>query len=74
MNGDRASVTSPVVDCLVVDDEPRLRQVLVHLMRNDGFQCFEAGNGLEAIEILQRQPVTLILSELVDQMMLRGRE
>jgi len=64
MNGDRASVSSPAVDCLVVDDEPRLRQVLVHLMRNDGFHCFEAGNGLEAIDILQRQPVTLILSDL----------
>ncbi|HEX3866668.1 MAG TPA: hypothetical protein VHV78_07925, partial [Gemmatimonadaceae bacterium] len=23
--------------CLVVDDEPRLRQVMVHLMRGDGF-------------------------------------
>ena len=63
MNGDRASVTDQV-DCLVVDDEPRLRQVLVHLMRNDGFRCFEAGNGLEAVELLQRQPVTLIMSDL----------
>jgi response regulator RpfG family c-di-GMP phosphodiesterase len=63
LNGDRASVTD-TVDCLVVDDEPRLRQVLVHLMRNDGFRCFEAGNGLEAIEVLQRQPVTLIMSDL----------
>jgi response regulator RpfG family c-di-GMP phosphodiesterase len=48
----------------VVDDEPRLRQVLVHLMRNDGFRCFEAGNGAEAIELLERQPVTLIMSDL----------
>jgi len=63
LNGDRMSVTD-TVDCLVVDDEPRLRQVLVHLMRNDGFRCFEAGNGLEAIEVLQRQPVTLIMSDL----------
>lgn len=64
MNGDRESVTSGLVDCLVVDDEPRLRQVLVHLMRGDGFRCLEAGNGLEAIEVLQRQPITLILSDL----------
>ena len=52
------------VDCLVVDDEPRLRQVLVHLMRNDGFRCFEAGNGADAIAVLERQPVTLIMSDL----------
>lgn len=56
--------TSPAVDCLVVDDEPRLRQVLVHLMRGQGYRCFEAGNGREALELLERQPVTLLMSDL----------
>lgn len=50
--------------CLVVDDEPRLRQVLVHLMRNDGFTCLEAGNGEEALAQLERQPVELMMSDL----------
>lgn len=50
--------------CLIVDDEPRLRQVLAHLMRNDGFTCLEAGNGQEAIAVLERQPVTLVMSDL----------
>src|SRR6476659_1461297 len=50
--------------CLSVDDEPRLRQVMVHLMRGDGFQCIEAGNGFEALEQLERYPVTLVLSDL----------
>jgi putative two-component system response regulator len=50
--------------CLIVDDEPRLRQVMVHLMRGDGFQCVEAGNGLEALEQLTKHPVTLVLSDL----------
>jgi response regulator RpfG family c-di-GMP phosphodiesterase len=50
--------------CLIVDDEPRLRQVLVHLMRNDGFTCLEAGNGEEAIAVLQRQQVSLVMSDL----------
>ncbi|MEX2179896.1 MAG: HD domain-containing phosphohydrolase [Gemmatimonadaceae bacterium] len=54
----------PTVSCLVVDDEPRLRQVLVHLMHTDGFRCFEAGNGVDAIALLERQPVTLIMSDL----------
>ena len=52
------------LDCLVVDDEPRLRQVLLHLMRNDGFRCFEACNGVEAIEVLERQAVPLVLSDM----------
>ena len=50
--------------CLVVDDEPRLRQVLAHLMRGDGFTCFEAGNGEEALAQLQRHPITLVMSDL----------
>ena len=50
--------------CLIVDDEPRLRQVLAHLMRADGFECTEAGNGAEALERLEERPVTLVLSDL----------
>jgi response regulator RpfG family c-di-GMP phosphodiesterase len=50
--------------CLIVDDEPRLRQVMVHLMRSDGFQCVEAGNGVEALEQLQKYPAILVLSDL----------
>ena len=58
MKRDHGAAAAKPVDCLVVDDEPRLRQVLVHLMKNDGFRCFEAGNGVEAIEQLEREPVT----------------
>lgn len=50
--------------CLIVDDEPRLRQVLVHLMRNDGFSCLEASNGEEALEHLQQTPISLVMSDL----------
>jgi cyclic di-GMP phosphodiesterase len=50
--------------CLVVDDEPRLRQVLVRLMQGDGFACTEAASGVEALEQLQRQSATLVLSDL----------
>ncbi|HEU4995158.1 MAG TPA: HD domain-containing phosphohydrolase [Gemmatimonadaceae bacterium] len=64
MSDNGASKPAAGVDCLVVDDEPRLRQVLVHLMRNDGFTCHEASNGIEAIEVLQRSPIALILSDL----------
>lgn len=59
-----AAEEPPRVDCLVVDDEPRLRQVLLHLMRADGFRCFEASNGAEAIEILEKQPITLVMSDM----------
>jgi putative two-component system response regulator len=54
----------PLPYCLIVDDEPRLRQVMVHLMRGDGFQCIEAANGIEALEQLEQYPVILVLSDL----------
>jgi putative two-component system response regulator len=58
----RADLSPPV--CLVVDDEPRLRQVILHLMRTDGFRCFEAGDGADALAVLERQPATLVLSDI----------
>jgi putative two-component system response regulator len=54
----------PQPRCLIVDDEPRLRQVMMHLMRSDGFDCVEASNGIEALAQLEAQPVTLVLSDL----------
>lgn len=50
--------------CLVVDDEPRLRQALMRLMRSDGFTCFEAGSGVEALEVLAREPIDLMISDM----------
>lgn len=50
--------------CLVVDDEPRLRQALTRLMQGEGFTCLEAGSGREALETLEREPVALVLSDM----------
>lgn len=50
--------------CLVVDDEPRLRHALSRLMQGDGFTCFEAGSGNEALAILEREQVALLLSDM----------
>ena len=51
-------------NCLIVDDEPRLRQILAHLMRADGFRCIEAANGVEALEQLERSPITLVMTDM----------
>lgn len=50
--------------CLVVDDEPRLRRVLVRLLESDGFACREAGSGVEALALLEAEAVPLVLSDL----------
>jgi response regulator RpfG family c-di-GMP phosphodiesterase len=50
--------------CLIVDDEAPLRQVLMHLMRGDGFECAEAANGRDALAYLANHRVTLVISDL----------
>src|SRR5213595_1647259 len=52
------------VKCLVVDDEPRLRRVLVRLLEGEGFTCAEAGSGVEALEMLYHEQVPLVISDL----------
>ena len=64
LNGQHSDATSPGVTCLIVDDEPRLRQVLLHLMRGDGFHCLEASNGVEAVELIERHQVQLLMSDM----------
>lgn len=59
-----AGVVANAPYCLVVDDEDRLRQVLMHVMRKDGFRCIEAATGEQALEHLRRHPVSLMLSDL----------
>src|SRR5438094_7984233 len=50
--------------CLVVDDEPRLRRVLVRLLEGEGFTCAEAGSGVEALQMLHQEQVPLVISDL----------
>lgn len=52
------------MSCIVVDDEPRLRRVLVRLLEGDGFACREAGSGVEALQLMERQPAPLVISDL----------
>jgi putative two-component system response regulator len=40
--------------CLVVDDEPGVRGFLIRMLQSQGFQCFEAASGLEALRLLDR--------------------
>src|SRR5688572_14428762 len=52
------------MSCIVVDDEPRLRRVLVRLLETDGHTCREAGSGVEALKLMEAEPASLIISDL----------
>jgi two-component system, cell cycle response regulator DivK len=49
---------------LVVDDTECIRDVLKELLSRYGYQVVEATNGLEAVEIAQRECPDLILMDL----------
>ena len=52
------------ISCLVVDDEPRLRRVLVQLLEGEGYEVREAGNGVEALQVMETHPALLVISDL----------
>jgi response regulator RpfG family c-di-GMP phosphodiesterase len=57
-------VASERLACVVVDDEPRLRRVLVRLLEGDGFTCREAGSGVEALRLMEADAAPLVISDL----------
>ena len=49
---------------LVVDDEQSLREMLRIVLRRDGYEVTVASCGKEAIELLRREPIDLLLSDI----------
>jgi len=49
---------------LVVDDEQSMRELLAIVLRREGYDVLLAENGRTAIEILGREPVDLLISDI----------
>jgi CheY-like chemotaxis protein len=50
---------------LVAEDEAMLRVLAVEMLEDAGFQVFEAGDGMEALELLKANPqITLLVSDI----------
>ena len=49
---------------LVIDDDPRLRQQCVELLKLEGYEVAEARNGREGIERARREPPDLVLCDI----------
>ncbi len=50
---------------LVVEDKPAMRRVAARQLHDLGYRVLEAGRATEALEVLQREPVDLLLSDVV---------
>ncbi len=52
------------ISILVVDDEVVMRDLLVNILSRDGYQVFTAEDGEAALEALERQNISIIISDL----------
>ncbi|MGH7447507.1 MAG: response regulator [Longimicrobiales bacterium] len=60
---------------LLVEDEPQVRAIVARMLQAQGYRVMQAGNGEEALELLERtvEPIDLLLTDLVMPRM-GGRE
>jgi CheY-like chemotaxis protein len=50
---------------LVVDDEREIREVMVEVLRDEGYEVFSAADGLEGLERLREALPNLVLLDLM---------
>lgn len=50
---------------LVIDDDPAIQNLIEIYLKNEGFQVIKAGDGLEALEILAKMDVHLVLLDVM---------
>lgn len=50
---------------LVVDDEAEIRDAIEIYLKNEGMTVFKAGNGLEALAILEEEDIHLIILDIM---------
>jgi two-component system, NtrC family, response regulator len=49
---------------LIIDDEPRLRQLLARMLQLEGYTVLEAENARAGLKTLEREPIHLIISDV----------
>jgi two-component system response regulator PilR (NtrC family) len=64
-----AQPVSPATDrrpprILVVDDERSMRELLAIVLRREGYEVLLAENGRTAVDLLEREPVDLLISDI----------
>ena len=50
---------------LVVDDDPDIRELLVSVLSDDGYEAASARDGRDALEVLDRWPADVIVLDLM---------
>lgn len=50
---------------LVVEDMEAIRRVVCSMLDQYGYRCLEAGDGTEALQVLEKHPVHLLITDVI---------
>lgn len=50
---------------LIVDDEPKIRELIAKYVRFDGGETFEAGDGMQAVELCRQRDYDIIIMDVM---------
>lgn len=61
----KSNETKRVFTVLVIEDHPDQRELLELVLQREGYRITTAGNGEEALEKLEKEPVDIVLSDIM---------
>ncbi len=64
VDADAPVLAPPTARILVVDDERSMRELLAIVLKREGHEVLLAENGQSAIDLLEKQPVELLISDV----------
>lgn len=50
---------------LIVEDDPEIRDGIEIFLRSQGYQVYKAGNGVEGLEVLEKEPIDLAIVDIM---------
>ena len=50
---------------LIVEDDPHTRNLMEIILKNNGFQTVTATNGIEALDVLDKRMISLIILDIM---------
>lgn len=53
-----------ILNILVVDDQPGVRYLLDTIIKEEGHNCYQASNGLEAVEMVRKVRPNLVFMDI----------
>lgn len=59
-----ATLTLPQRHVLIVDDDNLVRETLRFVLEDSGYQVHAVSSGADALNILEREPIDIVLSDI----------